>query len=158
MKGLWYETSGSPGLPFDLNQSLSFPGLFQLGGTYTPLVYGFDTPLFSGIFVCFDMPFFSEIFVGKCRRGRLVSWVEKASLECIRRLLEITEGKCNHELLLSMKNLRELGVSPFPYIVLVIPCSLPAELVRGNHFVLVDLLKSISGSSSQAGFIQKQEP
>ena len=35
-KGPWYETSGSPGLPFDLNQSLSFPGLFQLGGTCTP--------------------------------------------------------------------------------------------------------------------------
>ena len=37
VKGPWYETPGSPGLPFDLNQSLSFPGLFQLGGTCTPL-------------------------------------------------------------------------------------------------------------------------
>ena len=37
VKGLWYETSGSSGLPFDLNQSLSFPGLFQLGGTCTLL-------------------------------------------------------------------------------------------------------------------------
>ena len=32
IKGPWYETSGSPGLPFDLNQSLSFPGLSQLDG------------------------------------------------------------------------------------------------------------------------------
>ena len=27
VKGLWYETPGSLGLPFDLNQSLSFLGL-----------------------------------------------------------------------------------------------------------------------------------
>ena len=37
VKGPWYEMPGSPRLPFDLNQSLSFPGLFQLGGTYAPL-------------------------------------------------------------------------------------------------------------------------
>ena len=30
-KGLWYETSGSPGLPFDLNQSLLILSLFQIG-------------------------------------------------------------------------------------------------------------------------------
>ena len=30
VKGLWYETSSSLGFPFDLNQSLSFPGLSQL--------------------------------------------------------------------------------------------------------------------------------
>ena len=37
IKGQWYETLSSLGLPFDLNQSLSFPGLFHLGGAYTPL-------------------------------------------------------------------------------------------------------------------------
>ena len=37
VKGPWYETPGSPWLPFDLNQSLSFPGLSQLSGTYAPL-------------------------------------------------------------------------------------------------------------------------
>ena len=30
VKGTWYETSSSLGLPFDLNQSLTFPGLSQL--------------------------------------------------------------------------------------------------------------------------------
>ena len=35
--GMWYETSGSPRLPFDPNKSLLFLGLFQLGGTCTPL-------------------------------------------------------------------------------------------------------------------------
>ena len=32
VKGSWYETSDSLGLPFDLNQSLPFPGLSQLDG------------------------------------------------------------------------------------------------------------------------------
>ena len=84
-------------------------------------------------------------------QGQLVSWVENASLACIRRILEITKGECNQELLLSVKNLRELGTNPFPYIVPVIPHPFPAELVRGEHFVRTDLLKSIPGSSSQAG-------
>ena len=56
VKGLWYETLDSPRLPFDLNQSLSFPSLFHLGGACTPLAR-----------LCFDMPFFSEIFVGRYR-------------------------------------------------------------------------------------------
>ena len=50
-----------------------------------------------------------------------------------------------------MKNLQELGSSPFPYIAPVIPRPLPGESVRGEHFVLTDLLKLILGSSSQAG-------
>ena len=57
-----------------------------------------------------------------------------------------------------MRNLQELGASPFPYIVPILPRPLPAKLVRGEYFVLVNLLKSISGSSSQAGSAQKQEP
>ena len=97
---------------------------------------------------------FSEIFVCRRRRGRLVSWVEKTSLERIRRLLEITKGERNHKILLSMKNLRELGASPFPYIVPVIPRQPPTELVKGEHFTLVDLLKSVPGSSTEAGSLK----
>ena len=82
--------------------------------------------------------------------------MEKARLDHIRRLLEIIEGERNHELLLSIKNLQELGTNPFPYIVSVILCPLPEELIKVEHFILVDLLKSISGSSSQAG--SNQEP
>ena len=78
--------------------------------------------------------------------------MEKASLDSIRSLLEITKGERNHELLLSVKNLQQLGTSPFPYIVPVIPRPLPKELIKGEHFVLADLLKLILGSSSQAGF------
>ena len=83
--------------------------------------------------------------------------MKKASLECIRRLLKITEGECNHELLLSMKNLQELGANHFPYIVLVISRPLPVELIKGEHFVLVNLLKSIPGSSSQVGVGQEPQ-
>ena len=64
----------------------------------------------------------------------------------INRLLEITERE-RSELLLSVKNSQELSSSPFPYIAPVIPRSLSGEVVRGEHFVIVDLLKSISGSS-----------
>ena len=78
--------------------------------------------------------------------------MEKARLDHISRLLEITERKCNHELLLSVKNLQELGASPFPYIVSVVSSPLPTKLVNGEHFVLVDLLKLISESSSQAEY------
>ena len=87
----------------------------------------------------------------KHRRGQLVTWVEKASLDCIKWLLEITEGERNHELLLYVKNLQELGANPFPYIVSVIPRLLPKELTKGEHFILTDLLKMIPGSSLQAG-------
>ena len=50
-----------------------------------------------------------------------------------------------------MKNSQELGFNPFLYIAPVIPRPLPREVVGGEHFVLTDLLKSILGSSSQAG-------
>ena len=83
--------------------------------------------------------------------------MEKASLDRIKLLLEITEGERNHELLLSMKNLHKFGASPFPYIVIVIPCPLQEKLIKGEHFVLVDLLKSIPGSSSQVGFAQEPQ-
>ena len=76
--------------------------------------------------------------------------MEKARLDRISRLLEITERERNHELLLYVKNLQELGVSPFPYIVHVLPRPMPTKLVKGKHFVLADLLKPILGNSSQA--------
>ena len=78
-------------------------------------------------------------------------------MERIRRLLKITEAKRNHELLLSVKNLRELGTSPFRCIVPTIPRLLPEELVRGEYFILADLLKSIPGNSSQARSVEEPQ-
>ena len=71
-----------------------------------------------------------------------------ARLDRIRRLLEITKRERDHELLLFVKNLQELGASSFPYIVHVIPRPLPEKLIKGDYFILVDLLKSILSSSS----------
>ena len=67
-------------------------------------------------------------------------------MENIRRLLEITEVEHNNELLLIVKNLRELGGSPFPYINPIVPHSLPAEVMEGEHFVLTDLLKLVKAA------------
>ena len=69
-------------------------------------------------------------------------------LDRIHRLLDITEREFHHKLLLSVKNLQDLGVSPFPYIVHVLPRPLPNEVVKGEHFFLTDLLKSLPGGSS----------
>ena len=79
MKESWYETPGSLGLSFELNQSLTFPSLSQLDGARS-----FQDRPYS------DVALFSD-FAGKHRRGQLVRWVEKASLERIRWLLKITE-------------------------------------------------------------------
>ena len=70
-------------------------------------------------------------------------------MENIWRLLEITEAERNHELLLTVKNLRELGGSPFPYIIPIVPRLLPTKVIEKEHFVVADLLKLVSGSSSQ---------
>ena len=50
-----------------------------------------------------------------------------------------------------------IGASPFPYIVLIIPHAFPEELIKGENFILVDLLKSIPGISSQAGSNQDSQ-
>ena len=63
-------------------------------------------------------------------------------------MLEITEREHHNELLLSTKNLQDLGASPFPYIVPILPPPLPNEVVKGEHFVLADLLKSLPGGST----------
>ena len=47
----------------------------------------------------------------------------------------------HNKLLLSMKNLHELGSNPFPYIAPVIPHSLLGEVIKGEHFILTDFLK-----------------
>ena len=61
----------------------------------------------------------------------------------------MTKTECNHELLLTVKNLRELGGSPFPYIIPIITHSFPAEVIEGEHFVLTDFLNLVPSSSSQ---------
>ena len=58
--------------------------------------------------------------------------------------------KHNHELLLTLGNLKDLATCAFPYNIPIVPHSLPTNLIKGEHFILIDLCKSISGSSSHA--------
>ena len=69
----------------------------------------------------FDIHCFSWCYSGKRRRGRLVDWIDKVGLENIRRLLEIAEVEHNHELLKTVRNLRELAACAFPYIIPIVP-------------------------------------
>ena len=91
---------------------------------------------------------------GKSRRGKLVNWVEKASFEKIRKLLEISERERHHEVLLSLKNLGDLSRNPAPYNALVIPRPLPIEIVKGEHYLTTNLLNLLPGqliSSQEIG-------
>ena len=74
-------------------------------------------------------------------------WVERAGFVKIRRLLEISELKWHHEILLTVKNLHDLSLHLFLYKVLIIPHPPPSKIVEGDHFVTADLLSLIPGSS-----------
>ena len=88
---------------------------------------------------------------GGGERGRLVHWVEKASLEKIRKLLEISELERHYEVLLTLKNLADVRRSPTRYSLPIIPRPLPSEIVEGEHFVTTDMLSLIAGSASPFG-------
>ena len=107
------------------------------------------------IFTCLSFTFAYFIIIyffvqGKAERGKLVNWVEKASFKKIQRLHEISEQERHHEILLTVKNLRELSRSPSPYIIPVIPSPLPAEIVEGEHYVIANFLNLAPSSSSLA--------
>ena len=90
------------------------------------------------------------IGAGKNRRGRLVHWVEKASLEKIRQLLEISEQERHYEVLLTPKNLANVRRNLTLYSLPIIPRPLPSKIVDGEHFVTVDLLNLTAGSGSSS--------
>ena len=74
-----------------------------------------------------------------------MQWVEKASLEKIRRLLEVFKQKRHCEVLLTLKNLADVRRSPAPYSLPIIPRPLPVEIMDGEHFVTSDLLSLLAG-------------
>ena len=84
-------------------------------------------------------------------KGRLVEWVEKASFEKIRRLLEVSEREPHYKVLLTLKNLANVRRNPTCYNFPVIPRLLPSEVVVGEHFVNDDLLRLISSGASTSG-------
>ena len=81
--------------------------------------------------------------------------MEKARLDRIRRLLEITKRERHHEVLPYAKNPHDLGASPFPYIVHVLPYPLSNEVVKDDHFFLSNLLKLLLGGSTHVEAIPK---
>ena len=58
---------------------------------------------------------------------------------------------------MTTRNLRELATCAFPYIIPVVPRSLPAELIEGEHFVLADLCKTSPVSSFRAAAAQEDQ-
>ena len=76
--------------------------------------------------------------------------MEKDGFKNIQKLLEISERERHHEIILTVRNLRELSRNSSPYILPVIPCLLPIKMEEGEHYVITDLLKLASGSSSLA--------
>ena len=78
----------------------------------------------------------------------MLHWVEKASLEKIRRLLEIFEQEHHYKVLLTPKNLADVRCNPAPYILLIIPRPLPSKIVDREHFVSADLLNLTAGCGS----------
>ena len=79
---------------------------------------------------------------------RLVNLVEKSGFKNVQKLLEISKRERHHEILLTVRNLRELSHNPSPSILPVIPHALPSKIEQGEHYFIVDLLNLAPSSSS----------
>ena len=76
-----------------------------------------------------------------------MKWVEKSSIEKIRRLLEISELERHYQVLLARENISAVRNNPAPYTLPVIPRPLPSNVVEREHFVLADVRRLASGSA-----------
>ena len=79
-----------------------------------------------------------------------MKWVEKSSIEKIRRLLEISERERHCQVLLTRENISAVRNNPAPYTLPVIPWPLPSNVVEGEHFVLADVRHLAFGSVSSS--------
>ena len=79
-----------------------------------------------------------------------MKWVEKSSIEKIRRLLEISKQERHYQVLLTRENISVVRHNPAPYTLPVIPWPLPTNVVEGEHFVLADVRRLVSGSASSS--------
>ena len=79
-----------------------------------------------------------------------MNWVEKSSIEKIRRLLEISERERHYQVLLTPENISVVRRNQAPYTLLVIPQPLPSHIVEGEHFVIADLRRLVSCSASSS--------
>ena len=76
--------------------------------------------------------------------------MEKPSIKKIRRLLEIFERERHCRVLLNPENINVVRRNRAPYTLLVIPRPLPSHVVEGEHFVIADLRRPVSGSTSSS--------
>ena len=79
-----------------------------------------------------------------------MKWVEKSSIEKIRRILEIFEREHHYQVLLTRENISVVRHNLTPYTFPVIPRPLPSNVVEGEHFVLTDVRRLASGSASSS--------
>ena len=77
-----------------------------------------------------------------------MNWVEKLSIEKIRRLLEISEREHHFQVLFTPENISAVRSNSAPYTLPVIPWPLPSDVVEGEHFVVADLRRLVSSSVS----------
>ena len=77
-----------------------------------------------------------------------MKWVEKSSIEKIRRLLEISKRERHYHVLITQENIYVVRHNPAPYTLPAIPRSLPSNVVEGEHFVLADVRRLVSGSTN----------
>ena len=76
-----------------------------------------------------------------------MNWVEKSSIEKIRRLLDISERERYCRVLLTSENISIVRHNPAPYTLPVIPRPLPSHVVEGEHFLIADLRCLVSDSA-----------
>ena len=76
--------------------------------------------------------------------------MEKPSIEKIRRLFKISERERHCRVLLTLENIFVVRHNPAPYTLPVIPRPLPSHVVEGEHFVVADLWRLVSGSASSS--------
>ena len=79
-----------------------------------------------------------------------MNWVEKSSIEKIRRLLEIAERERHYQVLLTPENISTVRRNLDPYTLSVIPRPMPSHVVEGEHFVIADFQRLVSGSASSS--------
>ena len=79
-----------------------------------------------------------------------MKWVEKSSIEKIRRLLEISQRERHYHVLLTRENISVMRHNLASYTFPVIPRSLPSSIVKGEHFVLADVRCLVLGSVSSS--------
>ena len=89
-------------------------------------------------------------------KGKPLEWVEKASFEKIRRLLEVSEWERHYKVLLTSKNLADVRCNSSCYNLPIIPRPMPSKVVAGKHFVIVDLLRLISRDASASGGVEAE--